>query len=105
MQLFLTDKKIEIVVDRYNNSERDMETSIPLGLPLSPILYLIYINGIFDIITSTSLEITFISFMYDLRFLVSSNPIKKVTSILETTGEIIYKYRLSNTITYDITLL
>lgn len=41
-QSFLTDRRVEIVIDGHINAEKDAETSIPHGSPISPILFLIY---------------------------------------------------------------
>ena len=53
-QSFLTDRKVEIVIDGHINSEKDVETGIPQGSPVSPILFLIYISGIFDAVSAIS---------------------------------------------------
>ncbi len=53
-QSFLTGRKVEIVIDRHINSEKDVETGIPQGLPVSPILFLIYISRVFDTVSTMS---------------------------------------------------
>ena len=45
---FLTDRKIQLVIDGHNNQEKEVETGIPQGSPVSPILFLIYISGVFE---------------------------------------------------------
>ena len=42
---FLTDRKVQLVIDGHENKEREIETGIPQGSPVSPILFLVYING------------------------------------------------------------
>ena len=52
---FLTDQKVQLVIDGHNNKEREIETVIPQGSPASTILFLIYISGVFNKIAETSL--------------------------------------------------
>lgn len=82
---------MEIVIDGYKNSERDVKTNISQGLPISSILFLIYINRLFDTITTTSPKVTFISFINDQGFMTSGNLIKEVTISLKTTGEMVLR--------------
>lgn len=50
---FLTNRKIQIVIDGHKNKEREIETGIPQGSAASPILFLIYISGVFDSVSET----------------------------------------------------
>ena len=36
---FLTDRKVQLVIDGHDNKERDIEMGIPQGSPVSPILF------------------------------------------------------------------
>lgn len=101
-QLFLTNRKVEIVIDGYKNPEREVETGIPKGSPASPILFLIYISGVFDAVIVASAQVTSVSFIDDLGFLASGNSIKEVATSLEKTGEAVLRWGLSNAVTYDI---
>ena len=40
---FLTDRKIQLIIDGHANQEERIETGIPQGSPVSPILFLIYL--------------------------------------------------------------
>lgn len=46
-QSFLTDKWIELVIDGYINAKQKVETGILQNSPVSSILFLIYISGVF----------------------------------------------------------
>lgn len=101
-QSFLTDRRVEIVIDGHINPEKVVETGIPQGSPVSPILFLIYISGVFEAVKEKVPEIISLSFMDDLGFLASGNSIQEVASSLEKTGETVLRWGLSNAVTYDI---
>lgn len=50
---FLTDQKVQLVIDGHKNREREKETRIPQGSLVSLTLFLIYISGVFDQLTKT----------------------------------------------------
>ena len=51
---FLTDRKIQLTIDRHDNKEREIETEIPQGSTISPIFFLIYMSGVFNQISEIS---------------------------------------------------
>ena len=69
---------------------------------MSPILFLIYINGLFDTVKEESPETISLFFMDDLRFLANGNLIQEVAASLEKTRETVIRWGLSNAVTYDI---
>ncbi len=77
IQSFLTDRKVEIVIDGHINLEKKVETGIPQELPVSPILFLIYISGVVDVVKEMSPETISLSFMDDLGFLANGNQFKR----------------------------
>lgn len=66
---FLSDRKVQLVIDGHENREREVETGIPQGLPVSPILFLIYISQVFDVVAEACPLVTFLSFVDDLGFI------------------------------------
>lgn len=40
-----------LIIDGHDNDEKEIETGIPQGSSVSPILFLIYISEVFDKIT------------------------------------------------------
>ena len=65
-----------------------METRIPQGSPVSPILFLIYISRVFLEIESWLPQVTCLLFMDDLGFLLTGNFVIEIKKILEKAGKI-----------------
>ena len=75
---FLIHRKIQLVIDGHENKEREIKTGIPQGSPVSPILFLIYISGVFDTVTEASPSVISLSFIDDLGFIASGSLVKEV---------------------------
>ena len=98
---FLTDQKVQLVIDGYENREREIETGIPQGSPVSPILFLIYISGVFDQVTKTCPLVTSLSFIDDLGFVASGSSVKEVGKALEKVAKMVIEWGKRNAVTYD----
>ena len=69
---------------------------------MSPILFLIYISGVFLEIESRLPQVTCLSFMDDLGFLAAGNFVIEIKKILEKVGKITLNWETHNEVTYDI---
>ncbi len=98
---FLTNQKIQLVIDGHDNKERDIETGIPQGFPVSPIFFLIYISGVFNKVVETSPLVTSLSFVDDLGFIASGSSVKEVVKSLEEVAHTVLEWGLLNAVTYD----
>ena len=87
-QSFLKDRWVELVIDGYINPKHKIETGIPQCSPVSPILFLIYISGVFFQVESRLLQISCLSFMDDLRFLVAGHSVLEIKKSLEKAEKI-----------------
>lgn len=67
-KLFLINRELELVIDRYTNLKQKVEMRILQRLPVSPSWFLIYINGMFSQIIEKLPGILFISFVDYLSF-------------------------------------
>ena len=86
MNSFLTDRKVQLVIDGYTCPARDIEIGVPQGSPISPILFIIYISGFFDAIEA-KIPVTSLSFADDIGLIAIENSIREVTKTLEQAGE------------------
>ncbi len=96
---FLTDK---LVIDGFTNSRQRVESGIPQGPPVSPILFLIYISGVFSMIEDQLPHVTCFSFIDDLGFLTADRLVSKIAKTLEKVGRIALEWGANNAVTYDI---
>lgn len=101
MQLFLAERSVELVIDGFTNLRQKVESEIPQESPVSPILFLIYISGVFSRIKKHLLYVTCVSFIINLSFLIADLSISKLVKTLEKVGEIVLKREKNNAITYD----
>ena len=93
---------MDIIIDGHINLEKNIETGIPQGLPVSPILFFIYISRVFDAVSAILPNITSVSFMYNLGFLASGNLVWEVAISLEKTRETMLSWGLDNAVSYDM---
>lgn len=98
---FLTDQKLQLVIDGHNNQEKAVETGIPQGSPASPILFLIYISGVFEQVEKRLPEIILLSFVNDLGLIASGTPVKEIAKTLEKVRKIVLEWGEKNAVTYD----
>ena len=98
---FLTNKKVQLVIDGHNNKEREIETGIPQGSSVSRILFLIYISGVFDTVTDNTPIVISLSFFDDLGFIASGNSVQEIAKTLETVATSVLRWGLTNAVIYD----
>lgn len=87
-QSLLTEKLGKLIIDRFANPCQKVETTISQSLPLSPILFLIYISKVFLAIKAKLPNNTYVSCVNDLVFVTSDCSINKVRKALEEKGKI-----------------
>lgn len=90
------------MIDGHNNEEKEVETGIPQGSPISPILFLIYISGVFEKVELQRPGIVLLSFVDDLGFIASGASVKEIVKIFEKMGKIVLEWGEKNTVTCDM---
>lgn len=75
------------MIDGFTNPKQIIEIRISQGSPVSPILFLIYISGVFSTVEAKLPNITYVSFVDNLAFLTSDHSINKVAKLLEKVGK------------------
>lgn len=79
---FLSDRKIQLVIDRHDNKERDIETRIPQGSLMSLFFFLIYISQVFNKISETSFSVISLLFFDNMGFIAFNSSIKRIVKVL-----------------------
>lgn len=94
---FLSNRRLRLAFDGQIETFKSIETGIPQGSPVSPILFLIYIRDLFQ-----SNAVKFISYIDDIAMTVSSTSLKKNVKILEREAKNIYTLGSYNGIEFDL---
>ncbi len=87
----MADRKIQLVIDGYDNKERDIKTGMPQGSPVLPIFFLIYISEVFNKVSETSPLVTSLSFVDNLWFIASSSLVKEVVKSLKEFAHTVFE--------------
>src|ERR1700710_85700 len=93
----MNDRILRLVFDGNIESFKPINTGIPQGSPISPILFLIYIQDLFK-----SNSIKFLSYMDDISLIVSSKSFKQNIKILEQETKVLFELGTKYVIKFDI---
>jgi ribonuclease HI len=94
---FLKDRLIRLSFDGQIEAFTAIETGIPQGSPISPILFLIYIRDLFHSSTGR-----FISYIDDISLSYSSTSLKKNIRVLEAEAVKLYQLAFQSSIQFDL---
>ena len=76
--LFLFKRRVQLVINGFTCSNRDIITGVSQGSPVSSILFIIYFNNVFNSIEARIPEITALLFADDIVLLVFGKTIKDI---------------------------
>lgn len=100
--LFLTDQRIQLIIDGHDNKDQEIETRILQSSSILSKFFLIYISRVFDKMTEAYDLVTFLSFIDDLGFIILDISINWVVKIIEKVAKTILEKKIFNAVTYDI---
>jgi ribonuclease HI len=96
---FLADRVLRLSFDSQLEQFSKIETGIPQGSPISPILFLIYIRDLFPSLASS---IRVLSYIDDIALTTSSTSLKKNVRILEREVAKLQELAIENAIEFDL---
>lgn len=94
---FLSKRLLRLRFDGQTEPFSQINTGIPQGSPISPILFLIYIR---DLFTTTSTSV--LSYIDDIALIASSPSFKKNTTILEREAAKLYALGAASAVEFDL---
>ena len=103
IESFISDRSIRLVFDGESTEKTKIETGIPQGSPVSPILFLIYIRFLFEEIDveEEGLELSMPSYMDDITIRVSTIDLENNCRILQKIANKLIEWGLLNCIEFD----
>jgi len=98
----MSDRYIKLVFDGESSENTKIETGIPQGSPVSPILFLIYIKFLFkEIDIDKEFKLSIPSYMDDIAILASSRDLEMNCKILQRIANKLIEWGLLNCIEFD----
>jgi hypothetical protein len=75
---FLTDRRVSLIIDGYKAPEQPINSGLPQGSPVSPILFLIYIRGVFQAIERQVPGIKALSYADDIGLIAQESSVSEI---------------------------
>ena len=75
---FLMNRQAQLVIDGFTCQFKDICAGVPQGSPVSPILFNIYLSGIFNRIEQENPDIITLSFTDDIAFLAPGKSVEDI---------------------------
>jgi ribonuclease HI len=98
---FLTDRQVSLVIDGYKTSEQPIASGLPQGSPASPILFLIYISGVFQAIERQVPGVQALSFADDIGMTAQGTSVSEICTQLEAAAEAAMAWGEANSVQFD----
>ena len=99
-QSFMTDQRLQLVVDGFKCEEKLVDTGVPQESPVSPILFAIYLSGIFKAVEE-AVPTKSLFFVDDLGFMVSAESVSQACERLQQTEEVTIEWGQNNAVLFD----
>ena len=88
VQSFLSGRLVQLVIDGTQCPAHRIDSGVPQGSPVSPILFLIYLSAIFDTIEEAVPEIQLLSFADDIGLLAPGYSVQEVCEKLQRAPQV-----------------
>lgn len=98
---FLANCKVQLVIDGHQGLEHPINSGVPQGSPVSPILFVIYISGVFQAIETAVPGVRALSFADDIGLIALGSSVDLVCRQLQQAGEAAISWGQTNTVQFD----
>src|SRR5437660_6578586 len=101
VESFLSERRASLSVDKDSEKMSAIETRIPQGSPVSPILFLIYLSSLFTLMEQKHLDIWCPSYIDDICLLVVGDSPQQNCELLEEGVTTCFNWGKENAIAFD----
>ncbi len=101
VQCFLTNRSITLAFDGERNQSQSVNSGIPQGSPISPMLFLIYIRFLFTKINNKHTQLKLPSYIDDVAIIVEGKTAKENSKTLELVTKTAFQWAEDNAVTFD----
>jgi ribonuclease HI len=98
---FLMDRQVQLVIDGHGGPEQPINSGLPQGSPVSPILFIIYVRGVFQAIEDRVPGVRPLSFADDIGLLSQASSVDEVCQKLQLAGEVAIEWGTANGVQFD----
>jgi ribonuclease HI len=101
VQSFLTDRQVQLSIDNTQCPAHTINSGVPQGSPASPILFIIYLSGVFDIIERAVPEVQALSFADDVGLLAPGYSVQETCIKLQEAAKVAIEWGRSNEVQFE----
>jgi hypothetical protein len=94
-------RRIQLVVDGFQCAEKLVSTGVPQGSPASPILFAIYISGVFEAIEAAVPGVKALSFSDDVGIVAPASSVDQACEKLQRAGEAAIAWSRTKAVQFD----
>jgi len=100
-QSFMTDRQVKLVLDGKSGEANPVDTGIPQGSPAAPILFVMYLSGIFDTVEAAVPGIRGLSFVEGISWWADGKDDKSVAEMLSAAARASIEWAAGNGVVFD----
>jgi ribonuclease HI len=98
---FASDRKVSILIDGHQGPIHPIQAGIPQGSPVSPILFLIYLRGVFQAIENQLPDIHLLSYVDDIGIVAQGSSVQDISLQLQQAAEIALDWGSQHGVQFD----
>jgi len=98
---FMSDRQVKLVLDGQTGQANPVDTEIPQGSPVAPILFTTYLSGIFDKVEAAVPGIRGLSFVDDISWWADAADSKAVAAKLSAAATASIEWAVENGVAFD----
>jgi ribonuclease HI len=101
-QSFMTERSVQLVLDGFTCTDQIVNSGLPQGSPVSPVLFAIYLSGLFTSIEGEVPEVRCLSFADDIGLVTSGNAVSQVCVRLQKAAEAAEDWGRMHGVRFDV---